>query len=226
MIVAEMKPLSEIKEMIEPYEKVLVLGCGSCVTVCLTGGRRQVELLASALRATKKAEGREITIGERTIPRQCEPKFVDQIKEDASRYDVILSMACGIGVQGIVDRLRKPPVLPAMNTTFLGMADEGGNFHEVCLACGNCLLAFTGGICPVARCAKSLVNGPCGGSRGGLCEASKDNPCVWQLIYNRLKELDMLHLLKEMSHKRKWPVHPQKMIKEDPVIKKEQTKGA
>jgi len=226
MIVAERKPLSEIKKMISTYKKVLILGCGSCVTVCLTGGRKQVELLASALRSMKKAEGEEITIGERTIPRQCEPKFVDQIMEEASRYDAVLSMACGAGVQGIVDRLEKLPVLPAMNTTFLGMADAEGNFKEVCLACGNCLLAFTGGICPVARCAKSLISGPCGGSQGGLCEASKVNPCVWQLIYNRLKELNMLHLLKNMSNKRKWPVHPQKMLKEDSGIKKEQTKGA
>ena len=226
MIVAETKPFEEIKEMLKNYKKVLILGCGSCVTVCMTGGRKQVELLASALRAMKKAKGEEITIGERTIPRQCEPKFVDQMVEEASQYDAILSMACGAGVQGIVDRLRKPPVLPAMNTTFLGMADGEGNFNEVCLACGNCLLAYTGGICPVARCAKSLINGPCGGSQGGLCEASKVNPCVWQLIYSRLKELDTLHLLKHMSNKRKWPVHPQKMSKEDPVIKKEQTKGA
>lgn len=221
MIVAESKPIEEIKEIIKSYKKVLILGCGSCVTVCLTGGRKQVELLASSLRAMKKATGEDITIGERTIPRQCEPKFVDQIIEEASQYDAILSMACGAGVQGIVDRLKKPPVLPAMNTTFLGMADGSGNFSEVCLACGNCLLAYTGGICPVARCAKSLVNGPCGGSQGGLCEASKVNPCVWQLIYSRLKELDMLHLLNNMSNKRKWPVHPQKMLKEDPGLKKD-----
>lgn len=215
MIIAESKPIEEIKDMIKNYKKVLISGCGSCVTVCLTGGRKQVELLASKLRALKKAEGEEITIGERTIPRQCEPKFVDQMIEDASQYDAILSMACGAGVQEIADRIGNVPVMPAMNTTFLGVADGEGNFNEVCLACGNCLLAFTGGICPVARCAKSLINGPCGGSQGGLCEASKVNPCVWQLIYKRLKELDMLHVLKDMSNKRKWPVHPQKMLKED-----------
>jgi len=215
VIVAESKPIEEIKELIENYKKILILGCGSCVTVCLTGGRKQVELLASKLRAFKKAEGEEITIGERTIPRQCEPKFVDQMVEDASQYDAVLSMACGAGVQGIADRIGKVPVLPAMNTTFLGVADGEGNFHEVCMACGNCILAKTGGICPVARCAKSLINGPCGGSQGGRCEASKDNPCVWQLIYGRLKELDMLHLLKDMSNKRKWPIHPQKLAKED-----------
>ena len=226
MIVAEMKPLTEIKGMLNKYKKVLILGCGSCVTVCLTGGRKQVELLASALRVSKKAEGEEVTISERIIARQCEPKFVDQIKDEASQYDVILSMACGAGVQGIVDRLRQPPVLPAMNTTFLGMSDGQGNFHEVCMACGNCILANTGGICPVARCAKSLINGPCGGSQHGLCEASKDNPCVWQLIYTRLEELNMLHLLKRMSNTRIWPVHPQKLLKEESVLKKEQTKGA
>lgn len=215
MIVAEIKPFEEIKEMLRPYKKVMILGCGSCVTVSMTGGEKQVELLSSAIRMARKLEGDDIAIGEQTSLRQCDPEFIEQIKDEFSGFEAILSMACGAGVQEIAGRIGTVPVLPAMNTTFLGVADGEGNFNEVCLACGNCLLAFTGGICPVARCAKSLVNGPCGGSQGGLCEASKVNPCVWQLIYCRLKELDMLHLLKEMSNKRKWPVHPQKMLKEN-----------
>jgi hypothetical protein len=192
----------------------------------MTGGEKQVELLASAIRMARKFEGKDISITEQTSLRQCDPELIEQIKDESSRFEAILSMACGAGVQEMAEKIRKIPVYPAMNTTFLGMADESGNFKEVCAACGNCLLAYTGGICPVARCAKSLVNGPCGGSQGGLCEASKVNPCVWQLIYNRLKELDMLHLLKNMSNKRKWPVHPQKMSKEASGLKKEQTKGA
>jgi ferredoxin len=204
MIVAEIKPFAEIKEILNKHKKVLILGCGSCVTVCLSGGRKQVELLASALRAVKKAEGEEITIGERTIPRQCEPKFVDQIKEEASQYDAILSMACGAGVQGIVDRLKQPPVLPAMNTTFLGMADGDGNFDEVCAACGDCLLSLTGGICPVARCPKGLLNGPCGGTKNGKCEVSQDIPCAWVMIYDRMKELGKLDELKKPIKAKDW----------------------
>lgn len=204
MIVAEVKPIEEIKKMLNNYKKVLILGCGSCVTVCLTGGRKQVELLALALRTMKKTEGEEITIGERIIPRQCEPKFVDQIIEEASKYDVILSMACGAGVQGIVDRIKLPPVLPAMNTTFLGMSDGEGNFDEVCAACGDCLISLTGGICPVARCPKGLLNGPCGGTKNGKCEVSQEIPCAWVMIYDRMKELGKLDELKKPIRAKDW----------------------
>ncbi len=225
MVVAEIKPFEEIKDLLKNYKKILVVGCGTCMAVCMSGGKRQVELLASALRLAKKVEGEEVTIAERTIARQCEPRFIDQIKDEASQYDVILSMGCGAGVQGIAERITSIPVLPALNTTFIGLADDKGRYLEVCAACGDCILSRTGGICPVARCAKSLINGPCGGSRGGMCEVSKDNPCVWQLIYDRLAKLNMLHLLKGISQTQKRSVHPRRMVREDLTLKKEPTKG-
>jgi len=215
MIVAEIKPFEEIKDMLKGYKKVLILGCGSCVTVCLTGGEKQVELLASALRMTGKIKGKEISIGEQTILRQCDPEFIDQIKNEASQYDAILSMACGAGVQGVTELLGSIPVLPAMNTTFLGVSDGQGTWLEVCAACGDCILGKTGGICPVARCAKGLIYGPCGGSQGGFCEVSKDTPCVWQQIYARLVKLNQLHLLMGMSQPKTKPVHPRKLVRED-----------
>ncbi|MBI5188336.1 MAG: methylenetetrahydrofolate reductase C-terminal domain-containing protein [Nitrospirae bacterium] len=225
MIVAEIKPFGEIKDMLKDYNKVLIVGCGTCVTVCLSGGERQVELLASALRMARKIEGNEITVGERTILRQCDPEFIDQIKDEAAQYDAILSMACGAGVQGIAERFGSITVLPAMNTRFIGVSDGQGTWVEVCAACGDCILYKTGGICPVARCAKSLINGPCGGSQGGLCEVSKDNPCVWQQIYARLVKLNLLHFLKEISPPKTRPVHPRRLVREDLRLKKEQTKG-
>lgn len=225
MVIAEIKPFAEIKEMLKNYKKILVVGCGTCMAVCLSGGKKQVELLASALRISKKMDGVEVIVGERTISRQCEPKFVDQIKDEASQYDAILSMGCGAGVQGIAERIINIPVLPALNTTFIGLADEKGQYLEVCAACGDCILYKTGGICPVARCAKSLINGPCGGSRNGLCEVSKDNPCVWQLIYARLEKLNLLHFLKVMSQPKTRPVHPRRLVREDLRLKKESTKG-
>lgn len=225
MIVAEIKPFEEIKDILRDYNKVLIVGCGSCVTVCLTGGERQVELLASALRMARKIEGNEIIVGERTILRQCDPEFIDQIKDEATQYDAILSMACGAGVQGIAERLGSIPVLPAMNTSFIGISDGQGKWVEVCAACGDCILWKTGGICPVARCAKSLINGPCGGSQGGLCEVSKDTPCAWQQIYARLVKLNQLHFLKGMSLPKTRPVHPRRLVREDLSLKKEPTKG-
>jgi hypothetical protein len=112
-----------------------------------------------------------------------------------------------------------------MNTTFLGVSDGHGSWFEVCAACGNCILHKTGGICPVARCAKRLINGPCGGSQGGLCEVSKDNPCVWQLIYARLGKPALVRCLGEMSKARTRPVNPRKMMREDLKVKKEPAKG-
>jgi len=212
MIVAELKPFEEIENMLRDYKKVMVLGCGTCVTVCMSGGERQVELLASALRMAGRLERNEIIAGEKTILRQCDPEFIDQIKDEASNYDAILSMACGAGVQGVAERLAGIHILPAMNTTFIGVSDGQGTWIEACAACGDCILDRTGGICPVARCAKSLINGPCGGSKGGLCEVSKNNPCVWQQIYARLGKLNLINLLKGMSQPKTRPVHPRKLV--------------
>jgi len=226
MVVAEIKPFEEIKNSIREFKKVLLVGCGTCVTVCLSGGRKQVELLASALKMSRNLEGDEVIIGEKVLPRQCDPKFVDMIKDEAGQYEAVLSMGCGAGVQGIADIVTDIPVLPALNTTFIGMADEKGRYLEVCAACGNCILAETGGICPVARCAKGLIHGPCGGSQRGLCEVSKDNPCVWQMIYERLVKLNKVDSLKKMSQQRKIPVRPRRLAREEPKPKKEPAKGA
>jgi ferredoxin len=204
MIVAEIKPFGEIKDMLKDYNKIFVIGCGTCVTVCLSGGERQVELLASALRMARKIEGNEITIGERTISRQCDPEFVDQIKDEAIQYDAVLSMGCGAGVQVIAERLKDIPVLPAMNTIFIGASDGEGNFLEMCAACGDCILSLTGGICPIARCAKQLLNGPCGGAQGGKCEISPDMPCAWNLIIERLSKSGNLHKLEMIFPLKNW----------------------
>jgi ferredoxin len=204
MIVAEIKPFGEIKDMLKDYNKIFVIGCGTCVTVCLSGGERQVELLASALRMARKIEGNEITIGERTISRQCDPEFVDQIKDEAIQYDAVLSMGCGAGVQVIAERLKNIPVLPAMNTIFIGASDGEGNFLEMCAACGDCILSLTGGICPVARCAKQLLNGPCGGAQDGKCEISPDIPCAWNLIIERLSKSGNLHKLERIFPLKNW----------------------
>jgi ferredoxin len=204
MVIAEIKPFGEIKNLLKKYKKILVAGCGSCVTVCLSGGKKQVELLASALRTARRIEGDDVVVGEKVIPRQCEPKFVDMIKDEASQYEVILSMGCGAGVQEIAERLNSIPVLPALDTRFIGSANEEGEFLEMCAACGECILALTGGICPVARCPKGLLNGPCGGTKNGKCEVSQDIPCAWVLIYERMKALGRLDDLKKAIGAKDW----------------------
>lgn len=187
MIVGERKPFEEIKEKIAGYNKILILGCGTCVSVCMAGGEKEVELLATELRMTNKLAGKEIEIGQDTIKRQCDKEYIEPIVEKAKKYDAILSMACGAGVQLVSDLFVPTPVIPALNTEFIGVTESEGVWAERCRACGDCLLDQTGGICPVSRCAKGLLNGPCGGTNNGKCEVSPDKDCAWTLIYNRLE---------------------------------------
>ena len=198
MIVAERKPLDEIKDEIKDYKKVLILGCGTCTSVCMAGGEKEVELLASQLRMASKLEGKDIEIGETTILRQCDREYIEPIVESvqASGYEAVLSMACGAGVQYVAELLEPVTVLPALDTRFIGVAEAEGVWAERCRACGECLLADTGGVCPVTMCSKGLLNGACGGSKQGKCEASGDKDCAWELIYKRLKlqgKLDNIH---------------------------------
>jgi hypothetical protein len=204
MIVGEQKPLEEIRELISGYKKVLVLGCGTCVTVCFAGGEKEAQILASSLRMAEKLDGNEVEVTEVTVQRQCEWEYLETIKEQVEDADIVLSLACGIGVQGVAEYFEKVWVVPGLNTTFLGIPEKEGLWTERCQACGNCLLAVTGGICPIARCSKSLLNGPCGGSQDGECEVDPEMDCAWQLIYERLAELGKLDLILKVEPVKDW----------------------
>lgn len=204
MIVGELKALSDIKSMIKGYKKILVAGCGGCVTVCQTGGLQEAETLARLL----AMDDPDITMESLAVPRQCEREFLEQLEPAIREHEIVVSTACGIGVQAMNEYFRDLQTVPALNTRFMGMPVEHGVFEERCQACGDCMLHLTGGICPVARCSKNLMNGPCGGSQNGKCEISKEIDCAWQLIFDRLKELSQLDRLliiqppKDWSHSR------------------------
>ncbi len=199
MIVAERKTFEQIWNSVKDLKSVLVLGCGTCVSVCQSGGEKEVGLMASELRLKSQKEGVELKVGEATIERQCDKEFFDSLKDKAKEYDAILSMACGAGVQYTAEVLEPIKVLPALNTRFIGVTLEEGTWSERCRACGNCVLADYGGICPMTICAKSLTNGPCGGSKNGKCEAGQEKDCAWVLIYNRLKKQNRLGNLRSLT---------------------------
>ena len=219
MIIAERKPMEEILDMVEGSSTVLLAGCATCVADCMAGGEREVGILASALRIALKKDAKGAEIIEATIERQCERKFIERISELVEKADVVISMACGIGVQAMAERYRDKPIYPAVNTTFLGLREEEGLWTERCAACGDCTLHLTGGVCPVARCTKSLLNGPCGGSADGKCEISEDVDCGWQLIVDRLKSLGQLDRLEENIPPKNWATSrdggPRKVIKKE-----------
>jgi len=197
LIVAEQKPLAEIRRMIAPYERVLLLGCGTCMTVCDAGGEREVSFLHNALRLAQSKSGNGIhTFWEYTLKRQCDPEFLDLLVDKVGNVDAILSLGCGIGVQAIAERFPDLPVLPGVNTSFMGMAKEQGVWDERCAACGDCRLEDTAGICPITRCTKGILNGPCAGTKNGKCEANKEMDCAWVLIYKRLERLQQLEKMR------------------------------
>mgnify|MGYP001063068033 CR=1 FL=1 len=204
MIVGEQKPLEEMRGLIAGYRKTLVLGCGTCVTVCFAGGEKEVGILASALRMAEQLAGNEVEVAEATVQRQCEWEYLDAVAEQVKEADVVLSLACGIGVQAVAQRFPDVWVVPGLNTTFLGLPEKEGLWVERCQACGDCLLALTGGVCPIARCSKSLLNGPCGGSQRGKCEVNPETECGWQLIYDRLNHLGRLELIMQVQAPKDW----------------------
>ncbi len=204
MIVAQQKPVSDLKKMLDGHHKVLAVGCGTCVTVCFAGGAREVGVLATSLRMAGKLDGTPLEVDETSVQRQCEVEFLEPLAERMADYDAILSLGCGIGVQSLAERFPDKRVLPALNTSFLGRPTEQGVWEERCQACGNCILDLTGGICPVSRCAKQLMNGPCGGSQDGLCEIDETTPCAWQLIWERVDRQGGLDRLMEVQPPRDW----------------------
>ena len=197
MIVAEQKTLEDIRRMIAPYERVLLLGCGTCMTVCDAGGEREVSFLHSALKLAQSRSGDGVHVfTEYTLKRQCDPEFLELLGDKVSDVDAILSLGCGIGVQALAERFPELPVLPGVNTSFMGMTKEAGVWDERCAACGDCRLEETAGICPITRCTKGILNGPCAGTKNGKCEANMDMDCAWVLIYKRLERLGQLEKIR------------------------------
>jgi len=204
MIVVKQKPLKEIMSMIGDAERILIVGCDGCAGIYQEGGQKQADLMKMVLQMSKKLKGsKEAEIKTAAILRQCDRQIcATSLHPLVEENDVILSMGCGEGVQTLAKVFEHNTVVPALDTMFIGAQDrEQGKFYELCSACGQCILFETGGVCPITRCAKSLLNGPCGGQSKGKCEVggwTKD--CAWILIYNRLKEkghLDMFSKFRE-----------------------------
>jgi ferredoxin len=218
MIIAKPKPVEEIIDQIRELKKILVAGCDGCVTVCEAGGLKEAQILASALRMYYKQKGDNRVIDEISLTRQCDKPYIEQLKDQINNYDAVVSLACGAGVQFLAEMYHGKLILPGVNTCFIGVTEQRGEWTERCAACGDCILATTGGICPIARCSKRMSNGPCGGSADGKCEVNKEIACGWHLIYERLKELNELQRFEQPTDPKDWAKSrdggPRKVIKE------------
>ncbi len=204
MIIAERRPLPKILKNIEPYNKVLVLGCRGCVAICSAGGDREVAIVAEAIRLARERAGKPIEVLEETFIRQCDPEYLVPLAELGKQVEAVVSLACGVGVNFIADLYPELRIFPGVDTTFYGANVALGEWIEKCRGCGECIIDMTGGLCPIARCAKSLLNGPCGGSQNGRCEVREDMPCVWHLIVERLTKRGELDRLMEIWGPKDW----------------------
>ncbi|MCQ5341070.1 MAG: methylenetetrahydrofolate reductase C-terminal domain-containing protein [Candidatus Methanomethylicia archaeon] len=182
MIITKTK--DNLLDYIEKYNKVFIIGCGTCATKCQTGGEKEVNELLNKIRNMNKIASGKV------VESPCDLRILrrDLInnKNEINDAEVIVALCCGVGVQTISEFTNKE-VIPGLDTLFIGMVERIGKFYEKCRACGYCILYETGGICPITNCPKKLLNGPCGGMRDGKCEVN-DKDCTWVIIYKRLKE--------------------------------------
>jgi ferredoxin len=219
VIVAELKQVSEIRSMIDRYSSILVVGCDSCVAECAAGGRRETMLLAAALKLSYKKDNKNPTISEACLDRQCVDDFIEGIAHQVPENEAILSLGCGAGVQALARVYTDKPIIPALDTLFIGETEMRGVWQENCLGCGQCKLGYFGAVCPVTRCSKKLMNGPCGGSKGGRCEVHPDIPCGWDMIMRRLETLGELDRLQQYVPPVDWSTShsggPRRVVRED-----------
>jgi ferredoxin len=203
--ITSLKPLAAILASLERYERVFIAGCGTCATMCHTGGVKEVAAMSESL-----TEAGKLITGTLVIPTACDTLTHECYEQNRQAFDdaqVVLVQACAFGVQtiaGYVDR----PAHPALDTLFFGLESAPGNFGEVCLQCGECVLAYTGGVCPITSCHKGLLNGPCGGTSDGKCEIDPGIDCAWTLIYERLKAFDRLDLMEQFQEPKNWQAMP------------------
>jgi len=192
--ITRQKSLEEIEPQLEGLERVYIIGCGTCATMTKTGGRDEVLDMKERLQGLGK-----MVTGWTVIPTACDEMTEASLKENGGAIqgaDCLLVMSCALGVQR-VGSYNSKPVIPALDTLFMGVEDGLGFFHEVCDQCGHCVLGYTAGICPITACHKGLLNGPCGGTDNGKCEIDKERDCAWTLIYQRLKEQGRLDLMRK-----------------------------
>jgi ferredoxin len=219
MIVADRKTLEEILAMVEDNNKILIVGCKGCVTVCNVGGLKEVEILTSAMKIARKKAGNPLDIDMDVLERQCDNEYVSQLGESINNYEAVISLACGVGPQFLSEMYRDQVFYPGVNTTFFGGATQHGVWEERCAGCGTCAIHNFGGLCPIARCAKSLLHGPCGGSSKGICEVNAETECIWDLIVRKKMEAGQLEDLLGVKGLKDWQTArdggPRRSIREE-----------
>jgi ferredoxin len=216
VIVAKPKPFTEIAKLVEGYERVFVAGCGTCVAVCLAGGDKEAGILADRLKIANRSSS-QFMVSYATVERQCDKEFLLQFRDHINEADAVVSLACGAGIQFLAQMYPDTPVFPGVDTSFIGVSEGAGIWTERCKSCNQCYLGITGGICPITMCAKSLLNGPCGGPKNGKCETDPEKNCAWVQIITRLERQNRLDILNSLVPPRNNSLnkYPGKVVREE-----------
>lgn len=204
--ITRQKPFSEVIQLLDRFNRVFIIGCGTCATMARTGGRDEVLEMKNRLQETGK-----LVTGWTVIPTACDEMTGETARENEEAIKnagCSLVMACALGVQRVNSYLNSKAVIPALDTLFIGMEETPGTFYEACAQCGQCVLGETAGICPLTACNKGLLNGPCGGTNNGKCEVDKEKDCAFTLIYRRLKEQGRLDLMRKYHPPRNYQAVP------------------
>ena len=192
MIISSAKPFEEILASFGSDDDIFVIGCNVCAAKLHLGGEPEVLDMCERLRNAGKT-----VVGWILPTAACSVRSFEALiekNETIENAHAILVMGCGSGTS-VVSSIVDVPVYSSNDTTSLGGLSNGDVLYDQCAMCGKCTIADFGGVCPTAQCAKSLLNGPCGGSMDGKCEVNGDMDCAWELIYKRLKALGRLDLL-------------------------------
>jgi hypothetical protein len=204
--ITSQKTFDEILVLLKNSLEIFIIGCGTCTTMTRTGGQPEVEQMIKKLKEVKK----DVT-GWMMIPVACDELTHEALEQNSKAItdaDTLLIMTCAFGVQTIAAHFLNKPVIPALDTLFIGKEQEPGVFNEVCLQCGECVLGETAGICPVAGCHKGLVNGPCGGTNKGKCEVDSNKDCIWTLIYRKLESMGRLDIMRTYQPPKNYHIEP------------------
>ncbi len=202
MIITKSKNINNIINQIN-QESVFVIGCSECATICKTGGENEISKLEKLL--TKQGIN---VIGSVILEPAChklnDKRILNKYKKELKDIKQIITLSCGNGAQTISEIFEDKEVISGTDTIFLGQIKHINEFEKKCNLCGNCIIDKYDGLCPITRCPKNMLNGPCGGSIEGKCEIDNNMDCIWHLIYKKLKKKNRLKELREINEPFDW----------------------
>ena len=187
----KLKNTDELVTLIENKDQMFIIACNKCFKEYIPEDEPECgEFVRLVLDKGKTIKGCEYVDFLCNKPLTC--KTLEKIP--GSGAENVFVIACGLGIQTVAGNVELPTYVAADSISYEGRHGMALT-NKLCEACGQCYLNLTGGICPIVDCAKSLVNGQCGGAKNGKCEVDKEKDCAWERIYNRLNAQDRVPLL-------------------------------